>query len=315
MLLNWSHCNAAVVLSSTISRINFYAKNNNMSSKNTNKRKSDTEIEIEAEIKKKFHNDLYTYLVCQKCKIVPKTGAIYVCTNGEHATCRACFNLSDICNICQAKITTPSKGLEQIRTSLPMSCKHRKNGCTTIETMDFSLLNHELECECRPIFCPILSCQTETVIFKKLGQHLTEHGEDYFDIKQSFCNGHMIIKEETYSGSNRCWKPFKFLLNESLFFFEMALKDGRFYFWMYYHGSPEEAKNYKATIKIFNNGDNHYIYNDTIRSLDESKETIFTDECALVISAKQVRRLGLDLNEKLQYSVKVTCVCPNDGNK
>jgi hypothetical protein len=82
-----------------------------MASKNTNKRKSDTEIE--AEMKKKFHNDLYTYLVCQKCKIVPKTGAIYVCTNGDHASCRACFNQSDICNICQVKAKETKK------------CRHR----------------------------------------------------------------------------------------------------------------------------------------------------------------------------------------------
>jgi hypothetical protein len=129
--------------------------------------KSETQIETEA--MKKLYKTLYKYLVCQKCIIVPKTGAIYVCATGEHATCAACFIYTKVCEVCKKAITTPSKVLEELRTSLPISCKNQKNGCSTVLTMD-SLVYHEVECEWRTIFCPDLDCKT--VIFNMLDQHL-----------------------------------------------------------------------------------------------------------------------------------------------
>jgi E3 ubiquitin-protein ligase SIAH1 len=263
-----------------------------------------SQTQIETEMKKQLHNDLYDYLVCQKCQIVPKIGEIYVCAKNDHATCAACFMSTKVCKICKTAITTQSKVLEQLRTRLPISCKNRKNGCQTVLTLD-SLVYHEIDCEWRPIFCPDLSCKAETVIFNTLDQHLTDnHIYHNVPTNQSFFfNGFNTVKEEYYSGNSEFWIPVKLSLKKAQFFCEVTLNQGRFYFWVYYHGSPENAKNYKYTIKIFNNGDEKFIYNATVRSLNESKETIIRDENALVISTTQVRRLVS--NEKLKWDVQL----------
>jgi hypothetical protein len=264
-----------------------------------------SEAQIETEVKTKIHNDLYAYLVCQKCKIVPKTGEIYVCAKNEHATCAACFISTKVCKICKTAVTTQSKVLEQLRTSLPISCKNRKNGCQTVLTID-SLVYHEIDCEWRLIFCPDLNCKAEIIIFNKLNQHLTEHHKNpNVNKKLSVFEQNLILTEENYSRSSAFWYPIPFSLKKAQFFLEFALKNGRFYLWVYYHGSPEEAKNYKCKLKVFGDCDAEFIFNGIVRSLDESKETVFKDECSLDFSVTQARQLVS--NGLLKSSVEVSC--------
>jgi hypothetical protein len=263
-----------------------------------------SETQIETEVKQKLHNDLYTYLVCQRCKIVPKTGAIYVCAKGEHATCASCFISTKVCEVCKTAILTPSKGLEQLRTSLPMSCQYRKNGCTTVLTLD-SLVYHEVDCEWRLIICPVLSCTTRTIIFRLLSKHLTDNHK--LDVRNgSTFEMPISVLESNLTMNPAFWGPTQFFLKNAQFYHERVFKQGRFYFWIYYHGSMEEAKSYKCTLKVIGNEDDEYIYNGTVRSLDESKETVFADERALVISASQVRRL-VSNTKLLKCYVKVSC--------
>jgi hypothetical protein len=106
-----------------------------------------------------------------RCDIVPKEGPIYLCTVGDHATCNNCFKSSSICQKCKAEIKTRSRGLEEMRNVLPMSCKYRKNGCKTISMLD-NLVIHETECEWRPVFCPVLFCNEKTLIFNSIDTHL-----------------------------------------------------------------------------------------------------------------------------------------------
>jgi hypothetical protein len=270
-----------------------------------------SETQIETEVKKKLHNDLYTYLVCQRCKIVPKTGAIYVCATGEHATCVSCFIYFSKCEVCKATaMSTRSKGLEQLRTSLPMSCQYRKNGCTTVLTLD-SLVYHEVDCEWRHIFCPVLNCPIKTTIFHLLSKHVTDIHKLVVKRKESKFEMAISVKEASLTRAFVSWPLTQFSLKNAQFFDEKALKQGRFYFWIYYHGSEDEAKNYKCTLKVIGNEDDQYIYSGTVRSLDESKETVFADERALVISASQVRRLVS--NKQLKCYVEVSC--PKDEAK
>jgi hypothetical protein len=263
-----------------------------------------SQTQIETDVKKQLHNDLYDYLVCQRCQIVPKTGAIYICSKGEHAMCADCFisRKCGKCCICFASITCLSKGLEQLRNRLPLSCKYRKNGCKTVLTMD-SMLYHEPECQLRFIFCP--DCGKK-VLFQELGRHLTTLHKNIVNYKLSFFEDYFIVKEKNYSMKFASWLPTQFSLKKAQFFLKVILQNGRFYFWVYYHGSSEETKNYKCTIKVFKDGaDEKYIYNATVRSLDESMETIIEDENALVIGVSQIRRLVS--NENLKCFVKVSC--------
>jgi hypothetical protein len=184
---------------------------------------------------------------------VPKTGSIYVCTNGEHAICADCFILKKKCD-------NPSKGLEQLRNKLPLSCKNRKNGCKTVLTLD-SMLFHEAECEWRPIFCPVLFCYDKSDIFTMHAPHLTDFESDLVDQKQSFFEKVFLLKKNKgLLQDYGCWSdPNRFSLKKGQFFFKMVLDRGLFYFWVYYCGSSEEAKNYNCTIEVFN-GDQKFSY-------------------------------------------------------
>jgi hypothetical protein len=84
----------------------------------------------------------------------------------------------------------------------------------------------------------------------------------------------------------------------------MVNKKERFYIWIYYYGSKEEAMNYNCTIKAF--GDEEYSYNGPPSSLDESKDTIIREENALSLGAVQVKRIVDKHHGHLQCFVKIT---------
>jgi hypothetical protein len=144
--------------------------------------------------------------------------------------------------------------LEKIRTTLPLSCKFQKIGCNAVLTLE-SLLYHEVECQFRGIFCPFEQCQKEVpyIVFKNLDDHLTEYHKDILSENTSYI--------ESYFKNFSSWStpsPTKLVLNNAQFFLVMAREKwpkGRFYIWVYYYGSPEEAKNYHCSIKLFGDGD------------------------------------------------------------
>jgi hypothetical protein len=272
-----------------------------------------SEYQIRMDVKKEILDDLYDFLACQNCEAVPKEGAIYICDAGDHGTCNDCFQTSKVCK-CKANIKTRSKGLEKARTTLPMACKNRKNGCNAVLTLD-SLLYHEVDCQFRGIFCPILGCTKEvpSIIFKYLEDHLTEHHKDIRNENTSNIVIGFIVKESHLTKVKTNWvsNPIKLIFKNAQFFRAMVKNLDRFYIWIYYYGSPEEAKNYICTIKVFGGADDEYIYNGHPRSLDESSDEIIQEENALSLGVGQVKRIIK--NNRLQCSITITC--PKDEAK
>jgi TFIIF-interacting CTD phosphatase-like protein len=102
------------------------------------------------------------------------------------------------------------------------------------------------------------------------------------------------------------WVPAKLVLNKDQFFRVMVRSKDRFYIWIYYYGSKEDATKYRCTIKVFGAaGDEECIYNGRPRSLDESKHQIIRDENALILGLGQVKRIVN--KERMQCSVKMSC--------
>jgi hypothetical protein len=266
-----------------------------------------SETQLEMDLKKKLHNDIFEFVVCQICLEVPKYGAIYTCDSGDHATCNDCWNRFTAKRVCKCKavINCRNKGLEKVRTTLPLSCKFRKNGCSAVLTLE-SLLYHEVECQFRAIFCPVRECQKEVprIVFKNLEDHLTEYHKDYRSENTSYIESYYKYFSSWFTPS-----PTKLALNNAQFFLLMAMDEGPkdlVYIWVYYYGSPEEAKNYHCSIKLFGDGE-EYIYNGPPRSLDESHDQIIREDHALSLGCLRV------LDESIKYSVKISC--PKDEVK
>jgi hypothetical protein len=272
----------------------------------TNVTKSVSQIQMD--LKKQLHNDLYEFFVCQNCETVPKEGPIYTCTSGDHATCNNCFQTSKVCK-CNDKIHHPSKVLEKIRTTLPLSCQFRKNGCNTVLTLDF-LVYHEVDCPWRTIFCPVLSCALKkngtNVIFNALDDHVTESHNEIIQVREPYLETKFNIPEKVFTWTSGSWRPTKITAYEQQqFFFIMTYVSNRFFFWVYYHGSKEETKNYYCAIKVYGN-DEKFVYNGLPRSLDESRDELVQGEFALIIGGGQIKRM-LSKVSVIQCSVQISC--------
>jgi hypothetical protein len=261
--------------------------------------------QIRMDLKRELHDELYDFLVCQKCEEVKKEGSIYTCDSGDHATCNDCFQISQVCK-CMASIKHRNKAWEKMRTTLPLSCKFRKNGCTSVLSLG-SLAYHEVDCQCRPIFCPDLVCKNK-IMFYWLDNHLTErHAALANEVCESFLEYCFIgLTEDFLKFTKAAWVPSKISLNGAQFFRVMVLQNERFYIWTYYYGSKEEAKNYNCTIKVYGGPDNEqFTYDSPPRSLDESRDQVIDGDCCLSVSLCQVQRLVSD--GKLNCSVKISC--------
>jgi E3 ubiquitin-protein ligase SIAH1 len=271
-----------------------------------------SESQIRMDLKEELHNELYDVFVCQNCKEVPKEGAIYTCDSGDHSTCHDCFQTCKVCK-CEANIKHRSKALEKVRTTLPLSCKFRKNGCNSVLSME-SLIYHEVDCQWRPIFCPELACSSNLIngtkiIFNMLNNHLTEHHTEVAkQLNESFSKATFSgITEDHLNGTTQAewWQIEKISLNGAQFFCERVVKNQRFYVWVYYYGSKEEAKNYNCTIKVYGGNNEEFIYNGPLQSLDESEDEVIKGECGLMISLGQAKRIVS--KEEMKYSIKITC--------
>jgi hypothetical protein len=75
-------------------------------------------------------------------------------------------------------------------------------------------------------------------------------------------------------------------------FFRVMAKEDRFYIWIYYYGSKEEAKNYHCTIKVFEGAGEECNNIGPPRSLDESQDQIIREENVLsLVVAQLVKRI------------------------
>jgi E3 ubiquitin-protein ligase SIAH1 len=263
--------------------------------------------QIEMDLKKKLHNEFHEFLVCQNCTVIPKEGPIYTCDSGKHATCNECFQISKVCK-CKLQIKNRSDVLEKVRTTLPLACKFRKNGCNAVLSLE-SLLYHEVDCQWRPIFCPILDCKSNDtkIIFNLLDTHLTEHHTDLLVTDESLRVGIVNrFTKEYLNGKEAVMLPNKLSLYGAQFFREIVLVNKRVYIWIYYQGSKEEAKNYICTIKVYGGSENEeFFYNGPPRSLDESKDEVIDGDYGLSMSLSQVKRIVSE--GKMRYSIKISC--------
>jgi hypothetical protein len=277
-----------------------------------------SESQSKMDVKKELHNEFYNVLVCQNCEQIPKQGPIYSCDSGGHATCNDCFErISKVCK-CKADIRNRNKALEKMRSTLPLSCKFRKNGCTAILSLE-SLLYHEIDCHWRQIFCPELNCNSNKsngtkIIYNLLGKHVTEQHSSLIvnewrnksSISESCFKNSLSITEDSLNGKTWLyWTPIGHSLNGANFFSEMVLENNRLNIWVYYYGSKEAAKNYNCAIKAYGGDNEEFIYNGAPRSLDESEKEVTEGERGLMLSLGQAKRIVT--KGKMKYSIKISC--------
>jgi hypothetical protein len=88
---------------------------------------------------------------------------------------------------------------------------------------------------------------------------------------------------DTLVTSNKRLDSSKAHLSKSIFFHRSS------YFWIYFHGTPEEADHYSYRIKIIGVSGHELTFKSNIYSLDETKETLIAKEDVFILSERQIK--------------------------
>lgn len=217
-------------------------------------------------------------LECPVCLELPQSKPVYQCVHG-HLLCRSCYPKVKTCPICRKKLDpkeplrnlTAEKLLDNFnnnqvdvneqkkdtsrarRSVLPLfTCRYSQNGCDIKWKKQEEVVQHEKSCEHRLVFCPDLRCARRIPLTRLLSHINDDHpSDDFTKLSRSSVNFSLVIKPSNYRDET-FWKPAVMQLGNSKFFRECRRTiDGRWYFWVYVDGSPEEALKFSATIKLF----------------------------------------------------------------
>jgi hypothetical protein len=131
------------------------------------------------------------------------------------------------------------------------------------------LEGHEVACVYRNIICPFVICyRNKNISFIGLGHHLEANHEDLKKVGKSKSKGVISAKKP----ATNMWIPQQLTFRNRSFFTEvMGSIASKFrFFWIYFHGTPEEATHYSYRLKII--GENELIFKGKVISLDMMKD-------------------------------------------
>lgn len=211
-------------------------------------------------------------LECPVCLRTPTSTPIYQCKQG-HLICRECRPRLTTCPVCrvhldQMRSLLSEKVIEMLAQNLqksplillicgfsfrlPNPCKFKAHGCTQ-EWMKSELGSHELKCQFRLIKCGNLNCP-EMFVYSHLLKHMSrDHIKEDFiqnDDVGDICQKPLDIHEKHF-GCEVVFAPLH-LVYKGLHFFRQCWRNssGRWFMWVNFPGSSDEAQDYIYTIKI-----------------------------------------------------------------
>jgi hypothetical protein len=96
---------------------------------------------------------------------------------------------------------------------------------------------HEVDCVYRNITCPFLHCNDKDVSFIGLGKDLEANHENLKKIGKSMSKDFVPMLDQ-----RQVWIPQGFAFHNHSFFTEVHCDAAKSrHFWVYFHGTPEEA--------------------------------------------------------------------------
>ena len=242
--------------------------------------------------KQDISQSFYEQLKCHICKSRVKAG--------KHRWYK-CFNVLDqhlVCQDCKGKISTCSckswipdnycKVIEAVLNSdkMQFKCENLTRGCQeTMEKED--MIFYQTECIYRLVKCPFHKCDIE-VPFHKLLEHMET---------TNCCV--MVIRKATFGKKVKEYHsiiaakplPERVEIENKTFFISFKVKDGLFYHWVQFLGSPHEANNFSYTLEYFEKESEKIAFSQTsnVFSIDETVESIIENGKCLGAPVKYFR--------------------------
>jgi len=246
-------------------------------------------------------------LQCRKCKGVPGPNGVernrYMCL-ASHALCE---KDKAKCPCGAAVGENPSPMVAKMLENLPWMCKHYEQGCREMKTDAEDLEHHQQKCIYRLVFCPDPHCEREKVKFKDVIEHL-ENVHKYLKL-------HLDCR--MIDGEANKWKAFfipqmrgnicfigKMTCTDGAVFYRVGMTHNTLlYYWIYFMGSPEEAKNYSCKISVTTKTGDKFSYEGIVNTLDEGKDDIAAKQSCLMLNSGAMKR---SLNEDKRLEIEIT---------
>jgi len=247
-------------------------------------------------------------LQCHKCKDVPGPNFLnvdrksrYFCIDKSHALCE---NDKTKCPCGSVVGKIPSLIVTKLLQDLPWMCQNYKNGCREINKDIEELEHHHENCIFRRVLCPYFYCSSKVMI-KNINTHMKIVHKNISDYKtlNGMINAVVALKNFNQH-SIYSWEPRKITNDDGNVFYDATYyRDDTFYFWLYFKGSSNEAKNFACTYSIENIFEQKLSYTKEIHTLEESKEEIIASKSCFSLSRKSALRL---LNEEKVLKVSIS---------
>ena len=153
--------------------------------------------------------------------------------------------------------------------------------------------------------CPNLSCGTK-VPFHQLIQHM-ETNKHYSRKLASMDVTHGPIPEQMFKDGEFCIQPCMIEYETNMFFITSLAKKGIFYQWIYFLGSPTEAKKYAYTLeyKDVAESERNMTYTGKVVSVDETRKTIQENYNCFSVAYGFFKAHFIDTDRKFKYSLKI----------
>jgi hypothetical protein len=172
----------------------------------------------------------------------------------------SCHEMTNTCH----EMTTRRRSLKELLTK----CKFTHNGCLVLNILK-ELEVHEIDCVYRNITCPFHNCKAKNVSFIGLDKHIVARHKDLRKIGKSKSKD--IIPLSIPKPAK--WIPQELTFRNRSFFTEGVYGSQYFGFWIYFHGTPEEAGHYSYGLKITGGNGNELTYKSKVTSLDQTDMT------------------------------------------
>ena len=253
-----------------------------------------------------FRNDL----VCQICRDHARPGKKqwYRCLD-FHPICQDCKGKNVKCS-CGALITRKfCKMTEKLLSvdGMKYNCVNTKNGCQEV-LAETALEGHESECIYRVVVClrnALISTPcTQKLTFREVIQHYEGHEKD--ELKELNLGENITERcgQLTLSGENCYFDPIKFSLKNQTFLLLHKLQEKIVYFWVCMLGSPNEAKHFSYTLKLF--GPKSTLATEQkVAAVDESFHTLSEAGKCFAYPHKMFVAQFLDEEKKYGYSLEI----------
>ena len=277
--------------------------------------------------KQDFSQIFYEELKCHICesRLIVGKHHWYKCF-AFHSVCQDCKEVKEYkkCSLlCARPIQSEHcKIIEALLNAdkMQFKCENLTRGCQVSSDKE-NMIFHQSECIYRLVKCPNVGCGFE-VPFHELLEHMKEKECIASDIASPKGIGKKAtfgkkVKEYHMFKLNKSLKPERVEIENKTFFIIGKAKDGTFYHWIHFVGSPQEAKNFSCTLEYFETETEKVFFTQTseVFSIDETAESIIENGKCFGVSSKYFSsKIGENGRFDYNYEIRNLKEEVKDGN-